>query len=440
MIQSTINMHLWSLIAVAILAVALVYLVLRIVILRIKCRDESRLFKEKQSFDELIIDTLPFSIMLGEKRKDLDDVAFNWKTIKWNIAALKLLGNVKDKRLKELLTPASYELLRKQIIEALSSKKNVIKDLPLTVARGMRRFDALSFVRIFELHNRSFLLLIIADITELQTAKSMAEETDEQRADFLANMSNDIDASLDKIWSACQSVIDAGKDEELGEYIDVLVTNISIFLKRINDIISLSEVESSAIEHYDVAKLEVISLLLEQQVKLENQLKVLKKDANIEIEFLEAYQKMLVYQDKGHFTQIMDNLLSNAAKCTTFGSIKFGVIAGLNYYLFFVKDTGIGISQERIEMLFSGDDEVKDSSVDFALGLSISKKIVMTQQGQIGMISDKDDGSLFWVFFPYSATFELGAVSDDEKRELYLITEKIIRCDELNGLNLENPF
>ena len=65
-----------------------------------------------------------------------------------------------------------------------------------------------------------------------------------------------------------------------------------------------------------------------------------------------------------------------------------------------MKDTGIGISQERIEMLFSGDDEVKDSSGDFALGLSISKKIVMTQQGQIGVISDKDDGSLFWVFFP----------------------------------------
>lgn len=409
---------------------------------RRKCIQQ-KLFLQRLYTD--VIDLIPYSI--SQKKRGTDGVS--WRNAFGKQTYSK--EEFKNESYEDCHFVSDYREVNVANLKKMGESDHLFSDEHFNIenpVKGLKQvrhldgrvdyFDSYKYV--IRYHNEVYIIMVDIPITELILTRKRMEEHSRLESNFLANMSNDIDASLDKIWSACQSVIDAGKDEELGEYIDVLVTNISIFLKRINDIISLSEVESSAIEHYDVAKLEVISLLLEQQVKLENQLKVLKKDANIEIEFLEAYQKMLVYQDKGHFTQIMDNLLSNAAKCTTFGSIKFGVIAGLNYYLFFVKDTGIGISQERIEMLFSGDDEVKDSSVDFALGLSISKKIVMTQQGQIGMISDKDDGSLFWVFFPYSATFELGAVSDDEKRELYLITEKIIRCDELNGLNLENPF
>ncbi len=404
MLQPTINIHLWFMIALAIIAVALVYLVLRIIILRIKCRDESRLFKEKQSFDELIIDTLPFSIMLGEKKMDSDDNTFNWKTIKWNIAALKLLGNVKDKRLKKLLTPASCELLRKQIIEALSSKKNVIQDLPLTVAKGMRRFDALSFVRSFKLDNRSFLLLIIADITELKTAKSMAEETDEQRTEFLANISHEIRTPLNGILGFSNLLMDEEDPELINEFLKIIKRkNIELQI-LISDIMILGKMDSHQLE----GEMTVVDVVDNIKQKRREYNQWIEEGKNVSINYLLPYSFFKVKVEIEILPYLFKEFVHNAVKFASHGIIRAGIYVEKERFTIFTHNEGDEIPLEKQIVIFKRFKKLDAFRQGTGLGLSVCLAIASRYDGQIGVYSKQGSGTLFWASLPISG--ELGTV------------------------------
>ncbi|MFA6832559.1 MAG: HAMP domain-containing sensor histidine kinase, partial [Bacteroidaceae bacterium] len=295
-------------------------------------------------------------------------------------------------------------------------------------------FDSYKYV--INYHGEVSIIFVDIPMTELVLAKKKTEEHSRIKSTFLANMSHEILIPLNEIWSACQSVIDASSDEQLENDIRVLVRNATVFLNRISEIISLSEVEASTIELFGAPQIEVVPLLIEVQSKL--QLKVFEREKKIDLIYLDAYQSILIYQDQNLFDKIITNLLTYAVNLTSANFVKFGMVVGLNYYLLFVTDSELSISKKPFNQLSSHYTNSEDSSEKISLGLSISQKIVEAKGGKIGILSSKNSGSIYWALFPYSAKFEPIPIPD--RAELYAITEEIIRCDELNEMNLKNPF
>lgn len=293
---------------------------------------------------------------------------------------------------------------------------------------------------IIRCHQEIHTITVDIPVTELILSKRKTEEYIRFKSTILSNMSSEVYIILNKMWRSCQTLIVAKKKEEYAQHIDELVQNTNLFLKRITEVISLSEVESSYSKHLTDSEIESVELLVEAKDMLSMQLKALKKEDSIQIDYFDIYQKFIVYHDKNHSIHVMNTFLNNAIEYTFSGSIKYGVVAGKNYYIFFVKDTGVGISKDRIHKVFTRNKDSKFFSLQHSLGLYVSKKIVLGKKGKIGVISQEGVGSLFWVFFPYVATYELNENFKSDKNELHDITEQIIRCDDLKDLKLENPF
>ena len=122
--------------------------------------------------------------------------------------------------------------------------------------------------------------------------------------------------------------------------------------------------------------------------------------SKIKVVFEKTNPKMIVVQDKGRLRQVVSNLASNAAKYTERGFIKIGYTPGRDGWLeIYVKDTGIGISEEDVKKLFTRYVRAGDPSEveGYGLGLSIVKQIVDAMGGTVVVDSVPGKGSIFTV-------------------------------------------
>jgi CheY-like chemotaxis protein/anti-sigma regulatory factor (Ser/Thr protein kinase) len=113
----------------------------------------------------------------------------------------------------------------------------------------------------------------------------------------------------------------------------------------------------------------------------------------------------IIYSDGNRIRQILYNLLSNALKFTQQGSIEFGYYIKQPQIVFFVKDSGIGLSKFECDIIFERFRQIDDSSTrrygGSGLGLSISKGVVESLHGKIWVESEKSQGSTFYFNIPY---------------------------------------
>jgi len=193
--------------------------------------------------------------------------------------------------------------------------------------------------------------------------------------------------------------------EELAELIKLSSNDL---LNLINDIIDISKIEADELTinrslYYVNELLNDLYKLYEQDINLKH------KSLTLSLSLESTSDRIAIYTDYARFRQIMNNLLNNAIKYTDKGGIIFGyklvAIGNRKLIKFFVKDTGIGISQEHTEFLFDRftklNDERKKLYKGTGLGLSISKKLVQILGGEIGVESEEDIGSVFYFTLPY---------------------------------------
>ncbi|MGQ8336358.1 sensor histidine kinase [Sunxiuqinia sp. A32] len=255
------------------------------------------------------------------------------------------------------------------------------------------------------------ILLAINDITEKQklieeliVAKEKAEENNNLKTAFLANMSHEIRTPLNGILGFSNLILDENlKAADKKRFISIIEDSGQRLLSIVNDILDISLIQSNQIK-IKPQQFEIKSFLDETFTFY----KTLKQEQLSTIEFICLFdsenQQLMINTDKNRVFQILKNLLDNAFKFTYSGFIHFGAIQSDHEIKFYVKDSGKGIPNNQLEMIFEKFqqiDSAKGKQADgTGLGLAIAKGLVDQLGGKIWVETEINKGAEFYFSIP----------------------------------------
>ena len=231
-------------------------------------------------------------------------------------------------------------------------------------------------------------------IKELQIAKMHAEQSDKLKSAFLANMSHEIRTPLNAIVGFSGLMMYAS-DEEKEDYMQIINNNNEMLLKLISDILDLSKLEAGSVE----LKYEEFDLT-DYFNSMFASMKQRAANPKIKIVAVNPYQHCLVTLDRNRVAQIITNYVTNAIKYTPEGTIEMGYEYREEGIYFYVKDSGIGIPDEKKSKVFHRFEKLDEFAQGTGLGLSICKAIAEAMGGNVGFESEYGKGSLFWALLP----------------------------------------
>ena len=258
---------------------------------------------------------------------------------------------------------------------------------------------------------------------ELRLAKIAAEEANRAKSDFLANMSHEIRTPMNAIVGMCELILrDQNISGSVRENCFNLQSSGRSLLSIINDILDFSKIESGKMELIE-AEFDLASMLND----VINMTMTRKGDKKIEV-MVHADPDIprSLIGDEVRIRQIMINLMTNAVKFTHTGAVTLKVSYspqdyGINLKIS-VEDTGIGITEENLEKLFSSFQQVdtrKNRSIEgTGLGLAISKRLVTQMNGFINVSSVYGQGSVFSFVIPLKVSDSCPFITVNEPEKL----------------------
>jgi signal transduction histidine kinase/HAMP domain-containing protein len=242
---------------------------------------------------------------------------------------------------------------------------------------------------------------------EIDKRASDLEKASRYKSEFLANMSHELRTPLNSIILLSKLLVKntnktlSPKDVEKSSVINRAGNDL---LYLINDILDLSKAESGNME------LEEMKLSTSEIVDdLEGLFSVVAEEKSLDFKVEDNYKDHFV-SDKTKLLQVLKNLLSNALKFTKEGSVELRIYKEDEHLIFEVKDTGIGIPEDKISSIFEAFKQVDGTiSREFGgtgLGLSISKTIISLMHGELNVKSSYGSGSIFIVSIPLKTKVE----------------------------------
>jgi signal transduction histidine kinase/ligand-binding sensor domain-containing protein len=260
---------------------------------------------------------------------------------------------------------------------------------------------------------RNHLEVIVDERTrDLRQAKEKAEESDRLKTSFLSNLSHEIRTPLNAIMGFTAFLFDSAYSNHDKQDFKLLVdANCQSLIDLIEEMIDYAKIEADQIQLF-IHRVKVTDLMqrFEQVYLLHRNLNDVgavdddrvKFDLTTEIGDVD----MLLETDDKRLVQVMSYLISNAIKFTNRGAINVGcrVNDALGTVIFFVKDTGIGISRENLDVIFESFRKIEVSGGDVyrgvGLGLSIASRLIHLLGGIIQVYSTPGVGSEFSIELP----------------------------------------
>ena len=303
-----------------------------------------------------------------------------------------------------------------------------------------------------EVNGKKKYILVMSDRTvdkkmnqALYEAVRAAETANRAKSTFLSNMSHDIRTPMNAVIGfTTLAVSNIDNKEKVRDYLGKILSSSNHLLSLINDVLDMSRIESGKIH------------LEETEVSLSDMLHDLKTiiSGHIYAKQLELYMDAMditdedVYCDKTRLNQVLLNLLSNAIKFTPAGgtvSVRLkqfpGAKKGSGLYEIRVKDSGIGMSQEFVQKIFSPFERERTSTVSrtqgTGLGMAITKNIVDMMGGTIEVRTEQGKGTEFIVRLPLRIQSEqrsIEKIADLEDLKALVVDDDFNTCDSVTKM------
>lgn len=260
-----------------------------------------------------------------------------------------------------------------------------------------------------EKHRNHLEKLVNERTADLEVAKNKAEESDRLKSAFLANISHEIRTPMNAIVGFSSTLDDSNLSEKDKQASILLIQhNCSSLLQLIDDILNLAMIEAGQLKlkkkEFNINQFlnELFNVFLENKNATED-----KKDIELKLNVSREPEGFKMFSDPVRIQQIFTYMMDNAIKFTKKGLIEFGYLlngSGNDAITFFVKDSGVGISKEKIGTIFDRFIKIDVSKDKFyrgtGVGLAICKDLVELLEGKIWVDSEVNKGSSFYFSIP----------------------------------------
>ena len=261
---------------------------------------------------------------------------------------------------------------------------------------------------------------------ELEIQKGKAEEATKLKSQFLASMSHELRTPMNSILGLTELILEetslVGKNRER---LEVVLKSSKRLMNLINDILDLSKIEAGKMELHNE------DVLLEELIRdVETSISPLVNNKPIDLKLSRnCNTRIIINVEREKITQVLINLLGNAIKFTENGYVELAVSIDKNSLLRFdIKDTGIGISEENIKIIFEefrqADGTTTRKFGGTGLGLAICKKIADLLKGNITVMSVMGQGSTFSFTLPMVFVSEASIEESSEIEQNQLLQKK----------------
>ena len=402
-------------------------------------RKDTEILYREELFQKLSMNVDDVFLMLDAKTYQADYVSPN---------AEKLLGITVEQIQKDI-----YVLRKLHPEESEDFEKNYLKEIQVHEQKewdfecvyqktGEKRWFHIVAMG-SEVNGKKKYILVMSDRTSdwkmnqaLSEAVRAAETANRAKSTFLSNMSHDIRTPMNAIIGfATLAVSNIDDQKRVRDYLGKILSSSNHLLSLINDILDMSRIESGKI-HLEETEVSLSDVLHDLKTIISGQIHAKRLD--LYMDAMDVTNED-VYCDKTRLNQVLLNLLANAVKFTPAGgtvSVRLkqlpGTAKGSELYEIRVKDSGIGMSQEFVQKIFSPFERERTSTVSrtqgTGLGMAITKNIVDMMGGTIEVQTEQGKGTEFIVRLPFR-------IQSEHQR-----IEKIAELEGLKALVVDDDF
>lgn len=361
-----------------------------------RVRERTAALSEHERLLQNILDGVPG--LIGYWGKDLYNRFANRSYGEWFGMPPQEL---RSKHIKELLGAELFELNRPYIEAALQGQRQRFeRQLKVPGHPGeVRHAEAHYLPDIVNGVVQGF-LVIVFDISQIKQAELAAEAANQAKSEFLANISHEVRTPLNAMFGLAQVGARQAASTPLGRTFEQILDSAQHLLTLVNDVLDFSKIESGKLSlHYERINLgqvlEHVLTLKAIRAQGKGLPLVVHESANVPQYF---------HGDATRISQILLNLLSNAIKFTERGQVTLSLDYVAPDLIMAVKDTGLGMSADKLAQLFKPFVQVHGNhplqTGGTGLGLAITKRLIDLMRGRIDVQSTAGQGTTFTVKLP----------------------------------------